>query len=98
MQRIPIEERPDWIARAEEAGFEFHTIDGERYWDERAYYGFTLKQIEQDLEGPTAELEGMTRELVARAVGDERMLKLLRIPERFWNYIAASWKRGDPSL
>ncbi len=98
MQRIPIDERPDWIARAEEAGFEFHTIDGERYWDERAYYAFTLKQIEQELEGPTAELEGMTRELVARAIGDERMLKLLRIPERFWTYIAASWKRGDPSL
>jgi glutathionylspermidine synthase len=40
----------------------------------------------------------MCRELVARAVDDERMLKLLRIPERFWTFIAASWKRGDPSL
>ena len=26
------------------------------------------------------------------------MLKVLRIPERFWTFIAASWKRGDPSL
>jgi glutathionylspermidine synthase len=98
MQRIPCDERPDWTARAEEAGFEFHTFDDERYWDERAYYGFTLKEIEQDLEAPTGELEAMTRELVARAVADERMLKLLHIPERFWTYIAASWKRGDPSL
>ena len=40
----------------------------------------------------------MCRELVARAVEDERMLKVLRIPERFWTFIAASWKRGDPSL
>ena len=23
---------------------------------------------------------------------------MLRIPERFWTFIAASWKRGDPSL
>ena len=40
----------------------------------------------------------MCRELVARAVDDERMLKVLRIPERFWTFIAASWKRNDPSL
>ena len=40
----------------------------------------------------------MCRELVARAVDDERMLKVLQIPERYWTFIAASWKRGDPSL
>jgi glutathionylspermidine synthase len=26
------------------------------------------------------------------------MLRVLRIPERFWTFIAASWKRNDPSL
>jgi len=98
MQRIACDERADWRDKADEAGFLFHTIDGERYWDERAYYAFTLKQIEDDLEAPTAELDRMCRELVARAVDDERMLKVLRIPERFWTFIAASWKRGDPSL
>ena len=40
----------------------------------------------------------MCRELVARAVADERILNRLAIPERFWNFIAASWKRGDGSL
>lgn len=98
MQRIPCDERPDWQDKAEEAGFQFHTIDGERYWDERAYYAFSLEEIERDIEAPTAELEAMCRELVARAVDDERMLKALRIPERYWTFIAASWKRGDPSL
>ena len=98
MQRISCDERPDWHAKAAEAGFRFHTINGERYWDERAYYAFTLEEIERDIEGPTAELEAMCRELVARAVDDERMLRLLRIPERFWTFVAASWKRGDPSL
>jgi glutathionylspermidine synthase len=98
MQRIACDERPDWREKAEAAGFLFHTIDGERYWDERAYYAFTLEEIERDIEAPTAELDGMCRELVARAVDDERMLKLLRIPQRFWTFIAASWKRGDPSL
>jgi glutathionylspermidine synthase len=98
MQRIACDERPDWQDKAAQAGFRFHTINGERYWDERAYYAFTLKQIEDDIEAPTGELDAMCRELVARAVNDERMLKVLRIPERFWTFIAASWKRGDLSL
>jgi glutathionylspermidine synthase len=98
MQRIPCPERADWLEEAERVGFTFHTIDGERYWDERAYYGFTLEEIERDIEGPSAELDGMCRELVARAVADDRILRLLRIPERFWTYITASWKRGEPSL
>lgn len=36
MKKISIEERPDWRETAEREGFNFHTIDGERYWDERA--------------------------------------------------------------
>jgi glutathionylspermidine synthase len=98
MQRIACDERPDWQQKAAQAGFQFHTIAGERYWDERAYYAFTLAEIERDIEDPSAELEAMCRDLVARAVDDERMMRLLRIPERFWTLIAASWKRGDPSL
>ena len=98
MQRIPCDERPDWREKAESVGFQFHTIAGERYWDERSYYAFTLEEIERDIETPTGELDAMCRELVGRAVDDERMLKMLRIPERFWTFIAASWKRGDPSL
>src|SRR4029077_16034241 len=76
MQRIACDERPDWKAKADAAGFRFHTIAGERYWDERAYYAFTLKEIEEDIEAPTAELDAMCRELVARAVDDERMLRV----------------------
>ena len=98
MRRISCEERPDWPRRAEEIGFDFHTLDGRRYWDERAYYAFTLKEIEQDLEAPTAELEKLSRELVARIVADERLMRRLAIPVRFWNWIARSWKISEPSL
>jgi len=98
MQRIACPERSDWRDLAAEVGFDFHTIDGAPYWDETAYYGFTLEEIERDIEAPTAELDAMCRELVGRAVGDERMLRVLRIPERFWTWLAASWKRGDVSL
>jgi len=98
MQRIACPERSDWRDLAAQVGFDFHTIGGAPYWDETAYYAFTLEEIERDLEAPTAELDKMCRELVSRAVGDERILRLLRIPERFWNWLAASWKRGDTSL
>lgn len=98
MRRLACEERADWRQRAEEVAFNFHTTDGERYWDERAYYAFTLQEIERDLEAPTAELDRMCRELVARAVDDERILRRLAIPVAFWNWIARSWKRDDPSL
>ncbi len=94
MQRIASEERPDWRARAEEIGFNFHTIDGERYWDERAYYAFTLKEIERDLEAPTGELDKMCRELVARVIADEQLMRRLAIPVPFWNWIARSWKKS----
>ena len=46
MQRIVCSERNDWQETAEATGFAFHTIDGERYWDERAYYAFSLQEIE----------------------------------------------------
>jgi glutathionylspermidine synthase len=98
MRRIACEERTDWRATAERVGFLFHANDGDPYWDERAYYGFTLQQIERDLEAPTAELDAMCRELVARAVKDERILRALQIPERYWTFIAASLRRNEPSL
>jgi glutathionylspermidine synthase len=98
MRRIVCEERADWRETARRVGFAFHTLDGEPYWDESAYYGFTLKEIERDLEAPTAELDGMCRELVTRAIGDERMLRALQIPQGMWTYVAASFRRGDPTL
>jgi glutathionylspermidine synthase len=98
MQRIPVSERADWRQLAEQCGFVFHTLNDEPYWDETAYYALSPREIEDDLETPTATLDGMCRELVARAMVDDRILKRLAIPERFWNFVAASWKRHDGSL
>ena len=98
MQRITCPERDDWRATAVQAGFDFHTIDGERYWDERAYYGFTLDEIERQIEAPTAEIDAMCLELVGRAVDDERTLRRLKIPEAFWPLISESWHSDQASL
>src|SRR3954451_11226995 len=98
MQRIVCPERDDWRQTAEQCGFAFHTIDGVRYWDERAYYGFTLDEIERQIEAPTGEINAMCLELVGRAVADERLLRQLKVPEALWTFIAASWQRRDHSL
>jgi glutathionylspermidine synthase len=98
MQRIACLERDDWRATADETGFDFHTIDGERYWDERAYYAFTLDEIERQIEEPTAEIDAMCLELVACAIDDEDYLRRLKIPEAFWPLISESWHRDEASL
>lgn len=98
MQRIAIAERPDWRASAERLGFRFHTIDGEPYWDERAYYAFTLAEIERDIETPTAELHEIAMDLVADVVRDESLLRRLAIPQAYWDWIANSWREASPHL
>jgi glutathionylspermidine synthase len=98
MQRIVCPERDDWQATAASAGFDFHTIDGERYWDERAYYAFTLDQIERLIEGPTGEIDAMCLELAGRAIGDDSILRRLKIPEAFWPLISESWHNDEGSL
>jgi glutathionylspermidine synthase len=98
MQRIACPERDDWRLTAEACGFDFHTIDGERYWDERAHYAFTLQEIEQGIEAPTAEIDAMCLDLVGRAVGDEVHLRRLKIPEAFWPLIRDSWHSDEGSL
>jgi glutathionylspermidine synthase len=98
MQRITCPERSDWRITAEETGFDFHTIDGERYWDERAYYAFTLDEIERQIEEPSGEIDAMCLELVGRAIDDEHYLRRLKIPEAFWPLISESWHRDQGSL
>jgi glutathionylspermidine synthase len=98
MQRIACNERDDWRLTADETGFDFHTIGGERYWDERAYYAFTLDEIEHQIEAPTAEIDAMCLELVTHAIDDENTLRRLRIPEAFWPLISESWQRDEGSL
>jgi glutathionylspermidine synthase len=98
MKRITIEERPDWQATAQEQGFLFHTIDGERYWDERAYYQFTEAQIANDIEAPTRELHALCMDVVERVVESEELLGRLAIAPAFFDLIRRSWREGHAHL
>jgi glutathionylspermidine synthase len=98
MQRVTLPERENWRAQAEHNGFSFHTAGGEPYWDETVAWLFTLKEIEDDLEAPTLELEQMCLAFVGAAVGQDAILRQLDIPEAHWPLIRESWKRGDRNL
>ncbi len=98
MQRIRVTERPHWRQSAEESGFSYHSIGGQPYWDETAYYAFTLREIEDSLEAPTQELHDMSMEIVNRAVGNEEILRRLAIPEDAWDTVRNSYLRKDRSL
>lgn len=98
MLRIPVEERKDWQVIANEYGFMFHTMHGERYWDESAYYQFSHRQIEDDIETPTEEIHQMCLHAVEQVVADDFWMKRFRIPEEHWDYVRQSWFNKEPSL
>jgi len=81
MFRMPCQPRKGWQQLAGEFGFHFHTMYGEPYWDESAYYQFTLAQIEKDIEDPTAELHQMCLAVVDDVVNSEQLLTRFSIPE-----------------
>lgn len=98
MQRFSIAPRPNWKTKAYEYGFKFHTLYGEPYWREDAYYAFSLDQIEQDIEAPTEELHQMCLAVAERVVHSEELLTRFCIPKEHWDLVATSWRNKDPSL
>ncbi|MEQ9862166.1 glutathionylspermidine synthase family protein [Pectobacterium cacticida] len=97
MRRIEITARPDWQEKAAEFGFQFHTMYGEPYWSEEAYYQFTLAQIEE-LEETTAELHQMCLQVVEKVVNSDALLAKFRIPKHTWDFVRHSWRTNQPSL
>ena len=98
MFRMLCQPRKGWQQLASEFGFHFHTMYGEPYWDETAYYQFTLAQIENDIEDPTAALHQMCLAVTEDVVNSEALLRRFRIPEKHWDLVRHSWLDRDPSL
>ena len=98
MQRVEVEARADWQAKAEAIGFVYHATDGVPYWDESAAYAFTLREIEEDLEPVAEQLHAMCLDLVGDVVANEGSMERLAIPVEHRDFIAASWRSSEPSL
>jgi glutathionylspermidine synthase len=91
--RIP---RMDWPKKVEDLGFDFHTFDGEVYWDERACYRFTADEIDK-LEGVTNELQERVIE-AATSVIEKGDYGRFAIPEPFHALIEQSWNDDEKSV
>jgi len=98
MERVEIAERPDWRDTAGRMGFTFHHLGGERYWDERACYRFSLDEVEEQIEAPSGELHAMCLDLVGDVSRSDALMDRIAIPEAHRDLIARSWAARAPSL
>jgi len=96
MKRISIAPRADWTQIVESQGFFYHTINGETYWDESAYYAFSEVDIEQ-LEKATNELHQLCLEAVDYVVRKD-LYHLFHIPQWFIPTVENSWKLREPDV
>lgn len=98
MHRIDLPERPDWRQQAENLGFLFHTMHGQPYWDESSAFGFSLAQVERDIEEPAGRLHRLCLEAVAEVAASEELMARLGVPEPMMDFVRASWERAEPCL
>lgn len=103
MQRHIITPRSNWIEKAEEIGFTYHTSgvqseDGDgAYWDESIAYEFSMTEVE-DIESATEECNARCLDLVDKVVGDTDLMTKIGIPSKYFNAIKKSWRDDDPTL
>ncbi|AJT64862.1 glutathionylspermidine synthase family protein [Streptomyces chattanoogensis] len=99
MKRHTIEPRPGWQETVEAQGLIYpltrYPDDSLRpYWDESAYYTFSLPEVEA-LEEVVEELHGMCLAAAAHIVERERFADLGITDSRLASLVAESWRRRE---
>jgi glutathionylspermidine synthase len=95
MQRFLATPRNNWKEKVEAIGFNYHSLDG-LYWDESAYYSFSLKEIEQ-IEKATQTIYNLCLEAVQHVI-DHKLYNEFRIPSFIIPYLEKSWENDAPAL
>lgn len=95
MQRIKINPRNNWQKAVENLGFGFHTTNIP-YWDESAYYSFSMDEI-LFIEKATADLWTMCLNAVQHVM-DEGLYDKFAIPEWIVPYIERTWTEDHPAI
>lgn len=75
---------------------QYHTINGEVYWDESACYRFTTAEIDM-LDDTTAELQEICIAAADHVIRNNRFAEL-RIPPEWVPIIVRSWEDDEPSV
>ena len=95
MQRISIPPRNNWQTAVEQLGFGFHTANTP-YWDESAYYEFSLAEIDL-IEKASAKLWEHCLGAVEHVIS-QRLYSRFSIPENFIPYIEKTWEEDHPAI
>jgi glutathionylspermidine synthase len=93
MRRHVTSTRSDWQQRVEGQGLHYHTPDGETYWDEMAYYGFSSAEIDE-LERATYELQDLCLKAVEHVIA-RNLFDRFGVPPAFVNYLKQSWENDE---
>lgn len=97
MERNSFAPRAGWQAKVEAQGLIWHTDDNTAYWDESAYYAFTMAEIEM-IEAATEEVYGLFLEAGERIVKNAELMDLFGIPSFCHKAIRETWRDEPPSL
>ncbi len=89
--------RDNWQAAVEELGLIWHSDADGPYWDEAAYYSFTLAEIET-IETATEEVFALYCEAGDRIANDDRLLSLCGVPSDYHDAVRTTWQRKSPAL
>ena len=96
MQRCASASRQDWQTIVQSQGMHYHTVDGQPYWDESAYYAFTSAEIDQ-IEKATYDLNEMCLKAVEHVI-EEQLLAQFGIPPEFGDFVRRSWEQDEQTI
>lgn len=96
MRRFRNQPRPKWEQIVESQGMLFHSVDQRVYWDESAYYAFTLSEINA-IEQATYALNEMCLHAVQHVIDADRFDEF-GIPATHHEWVRQSWDSDELTL
>jgi glutathionylspermidine synthase len=97
MIRNSVTPRANWQKTVESQGFHFHSVEGQPYWDESAYYSFTAAEIDT-LEATTYELDKLCLKAVEYILAHPQLLIHFDISPDWFDYIKSSWDTDEITI
>jgi glutathionylspermidine synthase len=96
LKRVSSKPRKDWADKVESVGMLYHTIEGDIYWDESAYYKFSTEEIDT-IEDASNELYTMCLKAVEHVIR-KKLFSRMGIQDKDIPLVVESWDRRDSSM
>jgi glutathionylspermidine synthase len=93
MERISIAPRVDWAAKLQALGFDWHTPNGQTYWDETAYWRLSQAEVDH-LQASAKEAYAMMLDTIEFVI-QSRQLPLFGYSNVVAELIEKSWEESD---